>query len=171
MFKPWRLANSLDQLRKQINALAPNRNKASDGTIGDAAHATGTSDHNPDANRVVKALDITHDPEGGCNCNLLAQSLVDSKDFRVQYIIWNSQISNADPKGGKPSWAWRKYTGSNPHNKHIHISVRNNPNTYDSTSPWVIRINNNPPPISQPITQPQTSEHWFRRFLRWLFGV
>ena len=57
----WRLARSLETLRAQINALSPNRSKASDGTIGDAAHSARTSDHNPDGGGVVRALDLTHD--------------------------------------------------------------------------------------------------------------
>jgi hypothetical protein len=65
----WRPAKSLIQLRDQINQIAPNRSKASDGTIGDAAHASRASDHNPwvregDAG-VVTAIDITHDPDDG----------------------------------------------------------------------------------------------------------
>src|SRR5215212_9158416 len=37
----WRAAKSLLTLRTQINQKAPNRNKASDGTIGDARHCGG----------------------------------------------------------------------------------------------------------------------------------
>ena len=43
----WRLARSLETLRAQINRIAPNRSKVSDGTIGDAKHASRSSDHNP----------------------------------------------------------------------------------------------------------------------------
>ena len=42
----WRVARSLDVLLGQLNALAPERSKASDGSIGDAAHASRSSDHN-----------------------------------------------------------------------------------------------------------------------------
>jgi|HigsolmetaAR201D_1030396.scaffolds.fasta_scaffold15936_2 hypothetical protein len=45
----WRLARSLEQLRRQIDAAYPGRSKASDGTIGDVAHSQRNSDHNPDA--------------------------------------------------------------------------------------------------------------------------
>ncbi|HKV33547.1 MAG TPA: hypothetical protein VJP89_04485, partial [Pyrinomonadaceae bacterium] len=59
----WRVAKSLLRLREQINELAPNRSKASDGTIGDAAHASRKSDHNPwvkdGSIGVVTAMDIT----------------------------------------------------------------------------------------------------------------
>ena len=41
----WDVFNRLDQLLAEINASAPNRNKASDGSIGDADHSASTSDH------------------------------------------------------------------------------------------------------------------------------
>ena len=40
MATAWRIAKSLDTLLAQLNALAPHRSKLSDGSIGDAAHAT-----------------------------------------------------------------------------------------------------------------------------------
>jgi len=40
----WRLARSLEPLRNEVNAAAPNRSKASDGTIGDTAHSSRASD-------------------------------------------------------------------------------------------------------------------------------
>src|SRR5688572_743005 len=64
--RPWRVAESLNVLLKQINAKAPHRNKKSDGSIGDDKHRTRNSDHNPwirdGSSDVVTARDITHDP-------------------------------------------------------------------------------------------------------------
>ena len=37
--RPWRVAESLLALRQEIDQLAPGRSRASDGTVGDAAHA------------------------------------------------------------------------------------------------------------------------------------
>ncbi len=72
----WRTAKSLDVLLDEINRAAPKRSKASDGSIGDAAHATRSSDHNPWVRwlgtGIVTARDFTHDPAGGLDCNKLA---------------------------------------------------------------------------------------------------
>lgn len=129
---PWRVAFSLLQLRKQIDAAAPNRSKASDGTIGDTAHSGRSSDHNAwvkDAGvGVVTALDITHDLANGVDCEELAAHLL--KDNRVKYIIWNRRIWQNSK--------WKAYTGANPHSLHIHISVSSQRGLYDSDKPWEI---------------------------------
>lgn len=140
MTEPWRLAKSLETLRAQINTLALLRNKASDGTIGDAAHAATASDHNPNASGVVCAFDVTHDPAGGCDAEYLWHSLIAAKDVRVQYIIWNRQIANGDAVGANDAWAVRAYRGANQHTKHLHISVRSVAALYDDARPWSVGV-------------------------------
>jgi hypothetical protein len=139
----WRVARSLEQLRDQINEAYPNRSKASDGTIGDAAHATTDSDHNPwvtdGAAGVVTALDITHDPAHGCDCNKIVAKLVASRDPRIKYIIWDERIWRSYDKPGIPKWTPAAYTGSNPHDHHFHLSVQPAKRFYDSTRAWSIR--------------------------------
>lgn len=133
----WRVAESLVQLRKQIDVSAPQRNKSSDGTIGDTHHASRSSDHNPwvkfNGMGIVTALDITHDPHNGVDCHKLANALKQSADARLKYIIWCEQIWNPDK-----SAHWRKYTGANPHTKHMHISVRPEPKFFDNLSEWML---------------------------------
>jgi lysozyme family protein len=140
--RQWRVAKALETLRIQINTLCPGRDRASDGGIGDAAHATRASDHNPwviDAGiGVVTARDYTHDPAHGCDGNRLADLLRASRDPRIKYIIWNRRICASQPMGGQPAWAWRPYTGDNPHNKHLHLSVFPDKALYDSTTEWAI---------------------------------
>jgi hypothetical protein len=138
----WRTAQCLLKLRAQVNQLAPHRNTASDGTIGDAAHQTRTSDHNPWVRDggvgVVTALDITHDPAHACDAGKIAEALRTSQDSRIKYIIWNRQIASAAPKNGRPAWAWRPYTGENPHTRHVHVSVQPQKALYDSADRWAL---------------------------------
>lgn len=129
MANPYR-AKSLTKLLEQINLLYPNRGKVSDGWISDAAHAARVSDHNPLPNGAVTAQDITHDPKHGLDAGKIAEALVASKDNRVKYIIWNKKII------ASPAWKWVDYHGSNPHTKHIHISV--NRHNYDDARPWAV---------------------------------
>lgn len=129
----WRVARSLDTLLAQLNKLAPKRSKVSDGSIGDAAHASRESDHNPYIKLagvgIVRARDFTNDPKGGLDCNWLANALVASGDPRIRYIIWNRRIWT-------PGRGWAAYKGSNPHDKHLHLSVSEQPGWFDSTLPW-----------------------------------
>jgi hypothetical protein len=139
--KKWRVAGSLKVLLNQLLTLAPGRNRGSDGTIGDVAHAARDSDHNPwvldqgGSSGIVTALDITHDPGKGCDCHIIAQSLQAAKDKRIKYVIWNKQIMSSSVS----PWTWRAYGGSNPHTKHLHISVDCSRSLCDSTTPWTIR--------------------------------
>ncbi|WP_179956747.1 hypothetical protein [Amycolatopsis anabasis] len=133
----WRVARALDTLLAQLNARAPNRSKASDGSIGDVAHASRNSDHNPwyivNGVGVVTARDFTHDPRGGLDCQWLADTLVRSRDHRIKYLIWQRRILDTRPQ--YHPWQWRPYSGSNPHTKHLHISVQPNASC-DDTRPW-----------------------------------
>lgn len=133
----WRVAKSLLKLREQVNAKFPGRSTASDGTIGDASHATRDSDHNPwikdvHGQPVVTALDITHDPAHGFDSYAFAEELRQARDPRVKYIISNRRISNPSIQDG----AWRHYSGSNPHDKHVHVSVKGLDKFFDNQAPW-----------------------------------
>jgi hypothetical protein len=134
----WRLAKSLIKLREQINQAAPHRSKISDGSIGDTAHSSRVSDHNPDRNGVVAAIDVTHDPINGCDGHTLSRAVV--ADPRVKYAIFNSEIWKA--RTGK----WERYTGPNAHKQHVHISVK--PEIYDNVEPWTLSVS---VPPSRPV--------------------
>ena len=138
----WRVARSLDVLLAEVNAAAPARSKVSDGSIGDAAHASRTSDHNPwvtDSRGmgVVRARAFTHDPADGCDAGEIAEHVrqlgIDGHPALGPgaYVIWNHRIAS-DSYG----WVWRPYSGANPHTAHVHISVATGAAGYDSTAPW-----------------------------------
>lgn len=133
----WRAARSLDVLKDEIDAIAPGRSTRSDGTIGDRAHAKTSSDHNPNASGVVTARDFTHDPAKGADMHRISRRIVAKLPRALKYVIWNRQIWSR----ARASEGWRRYTGSNPHTQHMHVSVGRGPDghstgPYDDTGSW-----------------------------------
>lgn len=137
----WRDAHCMTKLRAQVDELWPNRKTGSDGTIGDAAHQGRDSDHNAwvrdGALGVVTAIDVTHDPNSGCDAERIVNSLVASRDARIKYIIWNRRIvsSTVSP------WTWRPYNKKNPHTAHFHLSVSTDKALYDDDTAWSVAQN------------------------------
>ena len=108
------------QLREQLDDDYPNRSRKSDGWIGDARHSARKSDHNPDENGIVRALDITSDlgahPEEAHSVVEKLRKLAKRGDKRLKYLIFDGRIASPIL-----NWKWRKYRG-NPHRSHFHIS-------------------------------------------------
>jgi hypothetical protein len=126
---------------RQATALRPKRKKASDGLLPSAAHIKQSpdSDHN-----TGYAVDLTHDPISGIDCKDIFEKL--KEDKRVKYLIFQGKIwSKERAKEGN-----RKYTGSNQHNSHLHISI--NEGMGKDTSPWFWWMNQ-PKIISQVISK------------------
>lgn len=136
----WRLAPSLVALINETDRLYPNRSTASDGSIGDTAHAARTSDHNP-AYGWVTAIDLTDDKAHGCDADRLGNHLIATRDPRVKYVIRNREIA-----GGYTGWRWRRYTGSNAHFSHTHISIHNTATARNDLRRWWPRPTTAPPP-------------------------
>jgi hypothetical protein len=116
-------ARACRQALQDANLRWPLRNRANDGILGDAAHQARKSDHN-DGN----AFDLTHDPAHRVDCTALSHVVI--ADRRVTYVIWNRQIYNNERRAE----GWRPYTGVNPHNHHMHVSIKSG--SRDDTSPW-----------------------------------
>jgi hypothetical protein len=162
----WRPAHALTALRNQINAACPNRSKVSDGTIGDAAHRATQSFHNPDANGIVRAMDITHDPARGMDINRFTDLLVASGDDRILELIANGLYwHHSNPR-------WVKYNGDNPHTSHFHISVKAPSAGGDNGRAWNLPgfgggvVTQPPPPAPAPSGPslgpwPLPAGHWF----------
>lgn len=129
-----RQARSLDTLLAEVNEAAQNRNKASDGGLGDPAHATRVSDHNPNREGVWRARDFTHDPprmDAGKLAEQVAAMLGKHPALGPgAYVIFNRRIISTS----RLREGWRRYTGSNAHTQHVHVSVGTS--GYDSTLPW-----------------------------------
>lgn len=135
--RDWYLASSLIALGNELNAHWPRRDCSSDGAIGDESHQARKSDHNPDwdAGGVVRAIDIDNN---GIDVNAVLKALIG--DQRVWYVIWNGYIYSRTY-----SWAKRKYTGSDPHTGHIHVSIQHTKAAETDTSKWLSA--NTPPPL------------------------
>lgn len=143
----WILVPCLVRLRSDFNALAPNRDRSSDGSIGDAAHQSSLSDHNPDetgnvpirdADKIneVHAIDVDVDLRlFGVSMEDVVQFLLDrcrsGAEKRLRYIIFNRRIWSAN-KG----WREQRYTGANPHDHHAHFSASYETKHENDASSW-----------------------------------
>lgn len=109
-------------LLRQATALWPKRKRLSDGLLPSKAHISQNpnSDHNTGL-----AVDLTHDPINGVDCADIFEKL--KKDPRVLYLIFNSKIW---VKGKGQT----KYTGVNPHTKHLHVSIK--ADEANNVTPW-----------------------------------
>lgn len=136
----WVLTQGLQAWRRELDAVFPGRDKTSSGTIGDQAHSSGTSGHNPDrtgnaeyrdgdGKDEVRATDEDRDlvPGSGVDWMLRVVRFVVEKARRGEYVPFRYIIYC--PAGGSPTiwhktsgWAARAYTGSNRHDKHAHFS-------------------------------------------------
>jgi hypothetical protein len=143
----WILVPCLVSLRNEFNAIAPGRDRASDGSIGDAAHARSSSDHNPDetastpyedADSVneVHAIDVDSDlRRSGWSMQKAVEIIVlrhrNGRDDRLQNVIYNRRIWSRN-------WGWtaRAYTGANTHTQHAHFSARYTTTQERNTRAW-----------------------------------
>jgi hypothetical protein len=118
------LCKAGQQLREQFDDSFPDRDRTSDGWIGDTRHSARPSDHNPDAKTgVVRAIDVDRDVSGSAKPDLMPdianqiRLAAKAGDKRIAYVIFEGRIASS-----RMGWRWRKYSGSNPHTKHCHIS-------------------------------------------------
>lgn len=161
---PWELAPSLVRLIDQVDALWPRRDRSSDGSIGDVAHQSRRSDHNPDDTRpvaVVRALDIDEGIPAGEEefDRLVVDAIAASRDPRLAYIIRNGRIlSSYRSVGGswtapRAAWEWGAYTGPNAHHQHAHFSILRTRAAADDRTPWQIG-----PPMAEHTHKPMPDE-------------
>ncbi len=147
----WSLALSLAQLKTELDLRWPNRDHASDGAIGDAAHAATASDHNPNAEGVVCAFDIDTDLDGTDDSNdpvmdAMVEWFRTHPHPNLKYVIYRGRIFSSYAARGVPPFQWRPYTGADPHTSHAHVSVgvgpdgQSAPGTYDDVTPWLNRF-------------------------------
>lgn len=130
----WYLAASLVQLTREVNEkMAPPvwpTVSVGDGAVGDPSHQARYSSHNPLATTnppwAVRAVDIGIN---GRDARAILNEVIG--DPRVWYVIHKGVIYSRTY-----DWAANRYTGSNPHDHHIHISLVESETAYDDTSRW-----------------------------------
>jgi hypothetical protein len=112
------------QLREQFDDAYIDRDRRSDGWVGDLRHSSRPSDHNPDPETgIVRAIDIDRDVFKSGKPDLMPdiadQIRLAAKrgEKRISYIIFSGRIASS-----RMGWRWRKYKGSNPHVAHCHVS-------------------------------------------------
>lgn len=132
----WRPAKSVYTLKTQLDVAYPGWTFL--GFKGDDRHASVPSDHNPNAQGVVCALDIG--PGGKLEIHKLADNIVAKPHSNLKYIISKGRIAE-----WQYGFKWRAYGGRDPHDTHIHVSVGRGPDgqsvqPYDSTVKWNIGV-------------------------------
>lgn len=127
MSSRWHLADSLSVLLREVNTRWPNRSKKSDGTIGDAAHASRPSDHNPNSRGSVNALDITYP---GVDAKLIIEAV--KKHPSAAYVIFNRKIYSRTY-----GWKAQPYSGKSPHKDHLHISIIRSKAAEENKTSWL----------------------------------
>lgn len=162
----WFVPASLIALRDEVDAKWPNRDKRSDGTIGDYLHSQSQSEHNPVGHKfgpkygtvgAVHAIDIT---ANGIDTDILLKAVIG--DHRVWYCIYDGYIWS---KNHGP-WTPRVYTGSDPHKTHVHISLRaDSPaEALRSEKDIDVWMKTEPPEIEP--DQPPPLPPWLEEFIR-----
>lgn len=168
----WHLAPSIAQLFAQVNAAYPGRSRLSDGTIGDRAHAARDSDHNPEDDGSVNAGDFTNDPAHGFDSDRFARELAASGDPRTSLIISRSRYWT--PRNG-----WRRYTGTNGHYTHAHVSSSSVRALENSGAKWNIPMLGGTPGYMNVIQQQVTkitggekmTDQQFKDLLVWIQAI
>lgn len=148
-----KLVPCLALLRATFDDLFPDRDHASDGWIGDAAHRQETSDHNPDSRGLVHAIDVDDDLGEGADMQAFVDFLVgrcrSGAEKRLIYVIYNRRIASATHE-----WAWRTYTGESPHTEHAHFSAGSTPGRENDTTSWHLE--------EVPVALTAADKTWFR---------
>lgn len=146
----WTAAPALLAILADADRVAPGRSHASDGTIGDPAHAASKSDHNPDFRGIVHACDVTNDPGHGMDtwhwAQVIAGRMMLGQETRVEYLV--SFDGNVDVIfHPSVSLAWRQNgSAKQEHRSHLHVSIKYSEAAENDVRPFFVTAITPPPP-------------------------
>lgn len=131
----WVLTTGLATWRRELDEVFPGRDRTSSGTIGNQAHSTSTSGHNPDltgraeykdGDRLdeVRASDEDSDLVPGAGIDWMERVIqfVVTKARRGEYVPFRYLIYKGRIWSRSDGWKTRVYNGANKHDKHAHFS-------------------------------------------------
>lgn len=143
----WVLIPCLKTLFAEFDRIAPSRDTASDGAVGDTAHSQESSDHNPDETgnvpihdaddvNEVHAIDVDNNlNESDLTMEKVVQFMLgrcrSGAENRLRYIIYNRRIWSASS-----DWVQKDYTGASAHTEHAHFSASYTTSLEASTASW-----------------------------------
>jgi hypothetical protein len=128
----------LVELAEEFDIVGPKRDHASDGSIGDTAHQSRSSNHNrddtsgsstpqsdSDGEPDIRAIDV--DDSGpflnGGSMDEFTKFIVSrcksGVENRLVEVIYNRRCAYASS-----GWVWKDYTGSNAHTEHAHFGAK-----------------------------------------------
>jgi hypothetical protein len=148
----WKLAPSLVAYVKEADRYYPQRDRSSDGSIGDLAHQARGSDHNP-AGGLVHAVDLDEDLAPGLDLKAFAEKLRRGRDPRVKYVIYEGRMFSSYATVARAAWAWGPYSGTNAHLHHLHLSILDTYAAEHDLSAWGFA-----PPAPEPAPPPPIEE-------------
>lgn len=122
----WYLAPALRVGQAEVDERWPDRDRTSDGTIGDEEHQARQSDHNPNERGSVNAWDMDRD-----GVDPWAVISAFQRHPSAHYWIFERTIADRDT-----GWRRRAYDGDNPHTQHVHFSIRQNAIAEQNRTHW-----------------------------------
>jgi hypothetical protein len=120
----WSLAGNLDSRSDSVKAEYPGITIWS---IGDQSHQSKNSDHNPDARDIVHAIDVMTYSDTARGEAVKDWCLEDTTD--LEYVIFNRKIYSRSN-----GFAASNYSGSDPHEDHVHISGKHGNTGYSDAT-------------------------------------
>ncbi len=99
-----KLSKAAIQLREQFDDSFPDRDRTSDGWIGDTRHAARKSDHNPDEQGWVRAIDVDKDLFKGGKPDIMGD-LADDLSEEILDVLTFTGVS--DPNVNSPRMSFR----------------------------------------------------------------